>query len=323
MWAREYSSEKSILNDITWKFSSSTYGNCWSMTKQFLNTYLKLDGSRYTDAAGYARNSFVDELADRDLRLQQTIVTPSYRKTQNNVLDYYSPNFAITRTGYQVIKWNMDNDYYESSARSFNSIPIMRYAEVLLNYAEAKAELGEMTDDVWDRTIRLLRERSGVNGDRPATADNYLADYYAQLDGSKISDKDILEVRRERSIELISEGDTHTNRWFDLLRWHLGHKAVKQWYGIYVPALKTPIDLNGDGINDVCVVAEKKDIGSETGVTYINLGEGQFRLEEGDHGRLMYIKERYWEEAKYLRPIPYTTLQINTNLTQNVLWEGR
>lgn len=99
LWAREYSSEKSILNDITWKFSSSTYGNCWSMTKQFLNTYLKLDGSRYTDAAGYARNSFVDELADRDLRLQQTIVTPSYRKTQNNVLDYYSPNFAITRTG--------------------------------------------------------------------------------------------------------------------------------------------------------------------------------------------------------------------------------
>ncbi len=58
-------------------------------------------------------------------------------------------------------------------------------------------------------------------------------------------------------------------------------------------------------------------------MTYINLGEGQFRLEEGDHGRLMYIKERYWEEAKYLRPIPYTTLQINTNLTQNVLWEGR
>ena len=203
--------------------------------------YLKTDGSRVTDDADWKSMQYAEVFADRDYRLAQTVISPEYRKyNKAGLLVPTAPNFAVTGTGYQIIKWNIDNEAYEASKISNNSLPIMRYAEVLLNYAEAKAELGEMTDDVWDRTIRLLRERSGVNGDRPATADNYLADYYAQLDGSKISDKDILEVRRERSIELISEGDTHTNRWFDLLRWHLGHKAVKQWYGIYVPALKTP-----------------------------------------------------------------------------------
>ncbi len=324
LWAREYNDGLNVWHNVTWYFCSGSMGQGWSLDSDFVAMYLKTDGSRVTDDADWKSMQYAEVFADRDYRLAQTVISPEYRKyNKAGLLVPTAPNFAVTGTGYQIIKWNIDNEAYEASKISNNSLPIMRYAEVLLNYAEAKAELGEMTDDVWDRTIRLLRERSGVNGDRPATADNYLADYYAQLDGSKISDKDILEVRRERSIELISEGDTHTNRWFDLLRWHLGHKAVKQWYGIYVPALKTPIDLNGDGINDVCVVAEKKDIGSETGVTYINLGEGQFRLEEGDHGRLMYIKERYWEEAKYLRPIPYTTLQINTNLTQNVLWEGR
>ena len=47
---------------------------------------------------------------------------------------------------------------------------MFRYAEILLNEAEAKAELGEMDQTVWNKTIRPLRERSGVSG-VPATAD--------------------------------------------------------------------------------------------------------------------------------------------------------
>ena len=53
---------------------------------------------------------------------------------------------------------------------------------------------------MWNKTIRPLRERSGVSGAMPATADPYLASYY---DG--VTDKWILECRRERSIELYME----------------------------------------------------------------------------------------------------------------------
>ena len=47
----------------------------------------------------------------------------------------------------------------------------MRYAEVLLNYAEAKAELNEMSEEVWNKTIKPLRERAGVTSIYPTTAD--------------------------------------------------------------------------------------------------------------------------------------------------------
>jgi hypothetical protein len=41
----------------------------------------------------------------------------------------------------------------------YNGLPIYRYGEILLNCAEAKAELGELTPEVINRTINLLRDR--------------------------------------------------------------------------------------------------------------------------------------------------------------------
>lgn len=181
---------------------------------------------------------------------------------------------------------------------------------MLLNYAEAKAELGEFDDAVWNATIRPLRERAGVKGDRPATADNYLKTYYG------VDDCDLLEIRRERAIELLLEG----RRYDDLMRWHLGEKLNKQWYGIYVPALDTPYDLNGDGTNDVCFT--KGDAGNETGVSYIQVGgTSLYSLENDTNGRLLYTVGRNFEEKRYLRPIPQTALNINPDLGQNYYWK--
>lgn len=42
--------------------------------------------------------------------------------------------------------------------------PLLRYAEVLLNYAEAQAELGGLTDAEWNTTIGALRRRAGITG---------------------------------------------------------------------------------------------------------------------------------------------------------------
>lgn len=54
----------------------------------------------------------------------------------------------------------MDATSYDNGAYNTNSIPLIRYAEVLLNYAEAKAELGTMTNDDWAETIGALRARA-------------------------------------------------------------------------------------------------------------------------------------------------------------------
>jgi len=83
----------------------------------------------------------------------------------------------------------------------------------------------------------------------------YLQQYYG------LSDSDLLEIRRERAIELLLEGF----RYNDLMRWHAGELLNKQWYGIYIPAMDTSYDLNGDGINDVCVISG--EAGNEPGVT--------------------------------------------------------
>ena len=131
-----------------------------------------------------------------------------------------------------------------------------------------------------------------------------------------IDDCDLLEIRRERAIELLLEG----RRYDDLMRWHLGEKLNKQWYGIYVPALDTPYDLNGDGTNDVCFT--KGEAGNEPGVSYIQVGGSSlYSLENDTSGRLLYSVGRNFEEKRYLRPVPQTALNINPDLGQNHYWK--
>lgn len=310
IWARQMNAGLVTFHDLTWRFTSGSYGQRWSLDQDFVNTYLNLDGSRYTETnAAYATTDFTAEIQHRDLRLQQQIITPGYSKLVGGNPTQTAPDFSVTLTGYQIIKYNIDDKSYESAKVSNNSLPILRYAEVLLNYAEAKAELGEFDAAVWDKTIRPLRERAGVDGKRPTTADAYLKSYYG------IDDCDLLEIRRERAIELLLEN----LRYADLMRWHLGDRLNKQWYGIYIPALDTPIDLNGDGINDVCVVAKQEDVGNEQGVIYLVLGSF-YSLENGTSGRLMYNYPRNFEEKRYLRPIPKTALNMNPDLGQNYYW---
>lgn len=311
IWGRETSTDLLKFHDLTWRYTSSTYGQRWSLDQDFVNTYLNLDGSRYTESnSAYKTTEFTKEIQNRDYRLRQCIIVPGYSKLVAGTPTQTAPDFSLTLTGYQVIKFNLDDKSYESSSTSYNSLPIIRYAEVLLNYAEAKAELGEFDQAVWDRTIKPLRERAGVNGKRPTTADAYLKEYYG------ISDCDLLEIRRERAIELLLEN----LRYDDLMRWHLGDLLNKQWYGIYIPALDAAYDLNGDGINDICVIPAGSAPGNENGVTYIELGS-TYELENGTSGRLLYNLTRNFEDKRYLRPVPKTALDINPALGQNYYWQ--
>ena len=85
--------------------------------------------------------------------MQQTVISPEYRKLVGGTSKLFAPDLSVSYTGYQVIKFNIDDDSYEASGICWNCLPILRYAEVLLNYAEAKAELGEFDDAVWDLSL--------------------------------------------------------------------------------------------------------------------------------------------------------------------------
>ena len=312
-----------ILNDANWYWTSGTYGDKASFTRTFINTYLKLDGTPYTNDPAYTTQLFKDEVKNRDLRLKQTIRLGDYKRIIGGVPTPAPPIFSYTFTGYQPIKWTLDDMYYDSERLNNNSISEFRFAEVLLNYAEAKAELGTLTDAEWASTIGVLRARGGITGGlsaKPTVVDPYLQTVYFP----DITDPVILEVRRERGIELCLEGF----RFADILRWKRGELMNQEWNGFYVPALVTPMDLNEDGILDVAFYQGTKPSPAVSGVTYVDVSSlvgGKVNsqlLKNGTYGELTWMNNivRKWEDKMYYYPIPATDLITNPNLGQNPGW---
>ena len=318
LWAREYNDGLNVWHNVTWYFCSGSMGQGWSLDSDFVAMYLKTDGSRVTDDADWKSMQYAEVFADRDYRLAQTVISPEYRKyNKAGLLVPTAPNFAVTGTGYQIIKWNIDNEAYEASKISNNSLPIMRYAEVLLAYAEAKAELGEFTEDDWIRTVAVLRSRAGIEDvSYPSSADPYLVSYF----DDSVTDPVLLEIRRERGCEMFMEN----TRYEDLMRWHLGHLIEREWQGISAP-LGVPQQLR-EGVY-VCVVQKKA--GTERGTTYLVLKDNP-TLMINKQDMLVYnpygaadgsTTGRVWSDRMYLHPIPYDAIQVNRALRQNPGWE--
>lgn len=314
-----------ILNDANWYWTSATYGSRLSFTRTFVNTYLNINGTPYTSTTGWDTKVFSEEVKNRDKRLQQTIRMGSYIRINAGTPENTPPVFSYTYTGYQPIKWCLDDYYYDGGTRNDNSISLIRYAEVLLNFAEAKAELGTLTDADWAATIGALRARAGITGGlttKPIVADNYLRTNYFP----GVSDPVILEIRRERGIELSWEG----LRFADLLRWKTADLLTVPWKGFYVPALNTAMDLNGDGKNDVLFYQGTAPAQSAyPGVTFINvsatLSNGSVnpqRLSNNTSGEITWLNNvtRVWQDKKYLYPIPTSDANINPALGQNPGW---
>lgn len=310
------------LNDANWYWTSGTYGDKASFTRTFINTYLNIDGMPFTSTPGWETMLFKDEVKNRDLRLKQTIRSGDYKRISNGVQIPAPPLFSYTYTGYQPIKWTLDDMYYDTRDLNINSIPLIRYAEVLLNYAEAKAELGTLTDENWAATVGVLRARGGITGgltSKPTTIDPYLQSVYFP----NITDPSILEIRRERGVELSLEG----LRFKDILRWKRGELMNQEWNGFYVPALNTLMDLNEDGINDVVFYqGTKPNLG--TGVTYVDVSPtigGKVNsqlLKNGTSGELTWLNDvpREWNDKMYYYPIPQTDVLANPSLGQNPGW---
>lgn len=315
MLAQVYSSTLNHYHDFNWWYTSPTYGSRLSYTHSFINTYLNADGSRFTDMPGYDTLVFWNEVKNRDPRLFQTIRMAPYTQSGTPA----PPDFNYTYTGYQPLKFAVDNPANNQVAQNQNAISIFRYAEVLLNDAEAHAELGQMTPAIWNSTIGALRARAGItNTGMPTTLDTYLqADYYPD-----ITDPVIMEIRRERGVELTLEGF----RYDDIRRWKEGPDLTKTWDGFYVPAMNTLMDLNQDGKPDVSFVSSVP-ANKVAGVIYVVIDNNTFSLSNGTYGNLLWEANqvKQWDvtqdDYRYFFPITLSEIQLNPNLTNLPEWQ--
>jgi len=224
--------------------------------------------------------------------------------------------------GYHNIKNWVDSDA-NAVIRSID-FPVIRYAEILLIYAEARAELGESTQADLDETINVLRDRAGI----AHLMMNPPVDPVQQAMYPNITSAEILEIRRERRIEMALEG----YRYDDLMRWAAGKVLETVPKGMYFPGLGQ-YDLTGDGVEDIILidasesipaVKEQNSLGVD--LIYYRVGpagsNATFWLTEGTSGYMISDLERgTFEEPKfYYRPIPEKEVQLNPNLTQIFGW---
>lgn len=216
--------------------------------------------------------------------------------------------FVTCRSGYYVWKlWCNWETNFNNGALNVADKPIFKIEEVLLNYAEAKAELGAFDQPVADKTINKLRDRAGVAKMNVAEIDDNFDPnrplYYPEGNTTGIKVPALLwEVRRERIIELMGEGFG----FYDIRRWRMA-----PWF----------LNRTATGI------WTSKEFAVSKGMTLYNPETG---LSDGQNGSMTEgylflfnnpIKEgKGWLDKYYLYQVPTDEILLNPELTQNPGW---
>jgi len=272
-------------------------------TKSMVEDYLCTDGLPITLSPLYQGDAVYEDIwENRDPRLRQSILHPDdqplYRygnhdyKPENRypkVQGMTTPGNKIA-TGYHIIKVYENNAAYATYNTSTTPAIILRLAEALLIYAEAKAELGTITQEDLDVSINLLRDRVGMPHltTTPPMDPRYASDGVSAL---------IAEIRRERRVELFIEGF----RYDDLRRWKQGKKLEVKDYGIRWDAANR---TRFDPANQVTIKTGLVD-----GIEYLEIYKGTD------------FENPVFDESKhYLWPIPIGDISQNPNLGQNPGW---
>lgn len=284
--------------------------------KTLVDSYLCTDGKPARRGYEYRNNTdvqlsnlysaeedaYADYWINRDPRMAMTILKPGTTWTGGDDGDsesvssngvFYLPRFtslqnnnrngANTLTGFYFTKYCCPA-YANQQGKDVNNIHIIRYAEVLLIYAEAKLKMqGNLTQDQIDMTINKLRDRVGMH--RMILSE--LASWGMNLE---------TELHRERRIELALEG----MRLFDIYRWKEGERM-----GMAVTGPKASILINQLGANPYASngIDENGDVIYEKAST-----------SEGDAGR------RFDPAKNYLWPVPNAEIVKNPDLGQNPGW---
>lgn len=209
--ARRHRLEDGIGLNIT----KAYLANAVFPTSKLANMYLCQDGlpiAKSQKFAGYS--TAISEFQNRDNRMSTTLIpneTLVWDNTKNNSRQSWDANdesrakkiSVRSNSGYQTHKWAVER--YVADKMESMDFPVIRYAEVLLNYAEATYELdGNISDTDLDKSLNLVRRR--VNPDMPKLTNSLVTT-------NSLSMRE--EIRRERTVELLFEGF----RIDDLKRW--------------------------------------------------------------------------------------------------------
>lgn len=282
-------------------FQSYHAGYVGGATKDAVEDYLCTDGLPISLSPLYKGDAvYEDVFANRDPRLRQTILLPEdqpYYQYGNHPFSAYTyPRIRgmaggrSSTTGYHIIK--VYENGAASAAYNVSTSPAitLRFAETLLIYAEAVAELGTITQADLDMTINKLRDRVGmVHLELNPPMDPRYASWGVS--------STIVEIRRERRIELFMEGF----RYDDLRRWKLGKKLEQKDYGMrWDEANQTRFDPT-----------KKATIKSSmiNGIPYLEVYQGTD-----------YANPKFDEGKHYLWPIPINSISQNPALGQNPGW---
>ena len=297
--------------------SAQTTGSrgCPAMTKKLFASFLMADGSRFTDKAGWDKMDFMAETQNRDPRLSQSIRTPGYKRMGESVTT--SPDFKV--------KYLTTKEQDTNNASDID-ITLFRTAEVYLNYAEALAETGALTQEDLDLSVNKLRDRVKMPHLSLAAAnakpDPFLTDpayggYQSSVLSADANKGVILEIRRERSVELCQEGF----RYYDIMRWKEGKMFEAPFYGMYFPA-EGVYDVDQNGTEDLEIFSGESATSKTVSVAK-KLGK-DIILQGGGSGLILLHGNtaRNWDEAKdYLYPIPTDDRNLTGGaLTQNPGW---
>jgi hypothetical protein len=326
---------------IFWKDCSRTYNvNAggldrtlsldYGLSRNLMESFLMKDGSRFTQQPNYDKKTYTEVWVDRDPRFAEVFAYPGFG---NYTGTYYArPNLG----GYGQTKSCVRTaDQAGGGGVFYGAMQIFRYAEILLNYAEAKAELGTLSQSDLDKSIKLLRNRVEMPSlnltTANASADPFLEQQYPNVSGANKGV--LLEIRRERRVELAAEG----LRLWDLHRWYAGSLFGQQQQGMYVPSLGA-YDVTGDGRVDVAILERPGEEGPIAGLPdevredlilhYLydeNGSPAQFYLSNNTSGHIMMTADKtgkeFIEPKYYYRPIPLSQIVLNPELKQPFDWQ--
>lgn len=294
-----------------------------SPSRDLIQTFLMKDGTRFTDQPGYQTFGFVKEFQNRDPRLSQALFYPGLIVGANTrpYIQRLNKNF----TGYHQLKGYINST--DSKVVNNVDFPAYRYAEVLLIYAEAHAELESLTQTDVDKSVNLLRKRAGIPPLNMAAANGNIdaiqAAKYPDVKG--VNKGVILEIRREKRVEFAMEG----YRFDDLMRWNAGKLLEVIPEGMYFPQLGK-YDLTGDGIEDIILIDKSASIppaGSQEsnslGIKLVYYKAGTINdnvtvyLKNGNSGGPIVTEDKarlFVQPKYYYRPIPFNQMTLNPNL---------
>ena len=270
-------------------------------TREMVDAYECIDGKPIDESPLY---NPLDPFKDRDPRLTASIVEfntqwmgYSYQPHPDTLTVFSSKeNKRVSNrdtrsvaafasfTGF-LWKKGIDESWADKKSEDNDAI-IIRFAEMLLTYAEAKIELNEIDASVLD-AVNMVRARAY---NVPVTATTL---YPAITTTDPIELRRI--VRRERRVEFPREG----LRYMDLIRWKLAEKALTR------PVIGLPDPL-----------VQNRSKWPFPGVTPID--EDGIADYSGFGNDVKIVAQRNFDKTRqYLWPIPSIELRVNPKLTQN------